>query len=73
MKLPLPTVALALTVALFSFTRGAQAQGVDGEIQGIAVDLSNAALPDALITIVNTATGATRVVFDPKTGSLTAG
>ncbi len=62
MDVPLRKIAIVLVALLLSFAPEARAQGTDGEIQGVAVDISGAALPGVTVTIVNMETGATRTV-----------
>jgi hypothetical protein len=52
----------------FSFAAITAAQEAGGEIQGVTVDMSGAALPDVTLTIVNTQTNATRVVHSDTRG-----
>ena len=72
MKVTLPTLAVALATALFSFAFDAAAQGTDGEIQGVAVDLSGAALPGVTVTIVNAETGSSRKIHTDGRGRFAA-
>jgi len=65
------SAALALVVAL-TFPALATAQSVTGAIQGTVVDGSGAVLPGVTITLVNAATGATRVAVTDDRGLFAA-
>ena len=67
-----PRLAFALIIALFSHAFDATAQGIDGELQGVAVDLSGTQLPEVIVTIVNTETGARREATSDDQGRFTA-
>src|SRR5687768_6917634 len=57
-----------LALLLWWSGSSALAQSATGEIQGTIVDQSGAVLPGATVTIVNTATGATREVTTDANG-----
>ena len=72
MNLTLPKIAIVLVTLLLSFAFEAGAQGTNGEIQGVAVDISGTPLPAVTITIVNTETGASRTLRTDARGRFTA-
>lgn len=72
MNVPLLKIAIVLVALLLSFSPEARSQGTDGEIQGVAVDISGSALPGVTVTIVNMETGATRTVRTDGRGRFTA-
>ncbi len=72
MKSTFARITITLAVLLLSLPSFARAQGTDGEIQGVVVDLAGTALPDATITIVNTGTGASRTVRTDASGRFAA-
>ena len=62
---------LILTLMLsliFAFDVHAQSQALNGQIEGTVLDQSNAAVPNAVITVINIETGATRNVTTDESG-----
>lgn len=62
---------LILTLMLsliFAFDVHAQSQALNGQIEGTVLDQSNAAVPNATITVANIETGATRTVTTDESG-----
>jgi hypothetical protein len=55
-------IALSLLLAVSAPLAFAQSQALNGQIEGTVLDQVNAAVPDALITVTNLETGATRTV-----------
>lgn len=64
--------ALVIAAALASYGSGVSAQTPAGEIKGLVVDQTGAALPDVSLTIVNTETTATRELRTDRDGRFTA-
>ena len=46
----------------------AQSQALNGQIEGTVLDQSNAAVPNAVITVINIETGATRIITTDESG-----
>jgi hypothetical protein len=63
-----PARFVAVAVLLLSVPAAARAQSATGDIQGTVVDPSGAVLPGVAVTVVNTATGATREVITDTNG-----
>ncbi len=63
----LPALALMLFL-IFAFDVLAQSQALNGQIEGTVSDQSNAAVPNAVITVTNIETGATRTVTTDESG-----
>ncbi len=62
-------LALALNLCLFfALDAKAQSQALNGQIEGTVLDQSNAAVPNAVITVTNIETGATRIVTTDESG-----
>src|SRR5439155_12815886 len=59
------TVALLFSAKVSGF---AQSQALNGQIEGNVTDSNGASIPNAVITIVNTETGATRTVIADESG-----
>ena len=72
MRSTLSRITIALGIALLSYAFDAAAQGTDGQIRGVVVDLSGTPLPGAAVTIVNPETGATRTVRSDASGRFAA-
>ncbi len=63
----LRATALFFVVFVFAFSLPAQVQ--NGQFTGSVLDQSGAAIPNAKITVKNTATGLTQTVTSNQTGS----
>ena len=72
MNVTLPKIAMVLVAVLLSYAFDAGAQGTDGELQGVVVDISGTPVPAVTVTIVNTDTGASRTVRTDTRGRFTA-
>lgn len=72
MNVTLSKTVIVLAAVLLSYAFEAGAQGTDGELQGVVVDISGSALQGATVTIVNTETRATRMVRTDASGRFTA-
>ena len=66
-KFLLPALALMLFL-IFAFDVNAQSQALNGQIEGTVLDQSNAVVPNAVITVTNIETGATRIVTTDESG-----
>jgi hypothetical protein len=62
---------LSLLVLVLMLAQGAFAQGVTGSITGTVTDSTGAAIPDATVTIRNTATNSVHTVKTSEVGSYT--
>ncbi len=65
----LPTaLAISLLLAVSMTPTFAQSQALNGQIEGTVLDQVNAAVPNAVITVTNIETGATRAVNTDESG-----
>ena len=61
-------IALSLLLAVSAPLAFAQSQALNGQIEGTVLDQVNAAVPNAVITVTNIETGATRTVTTDQSG-----
>jgi hypothetical protein len=61
-------IALSILLAVSSPSAFAQSQALNGQIEGTVLDQVNAAVPNAVITVTNIETGATRTVATDQSG-----
>ena len=68
LQLSICAIALALLLAASMPSAFAQSQALNGQIEGTALDANKAAVPNAVITVINIETGATRTVTTDESG-----
>jgi hypothetical protein len=68
LQLLICAIALGLLFALSMPSTFAQSQALNGQIEGTVSDQNNAAVPNAVITVTNIETGATRTVTTDESG-----
>ncbi len=61
-------IIAGLLLATSMPSASAQSQALNGQIEGTVLDQSNAAVPNAVITVTNIETGATRIVTTDESG-----
>src|SRR5262245_26016667 len=72
MRVRVPIVLLALAALTRPVPALAQAQLGTGAIAGIVLDASDAAIPDARVTVTNVGTGVSRTVETSRAGQFSA-
>jgi uncharacterized membrane protein len=68
LRLILCAVAVGIFLAVLVPSASAQSQALNGQIEGTVLDQANAAVPNAVITVTNIETGATRAVNTDESG-----
>ena len=72
MGIRVPIALLALAALVHPVAALAQAQLGTGAVAGVVLDASDAAIPDARVTVTNVATGVSRTVETSRTGQFSA-